>query len=243
MAYNPSFAPDPLPVGGFEFDRSVFAYALRGPPQASPPASADENSDDDLDTDEDDAPDMLDALPLQLEQSKCAPGCTLSAFSILDLRDGSADRAALGETQDWLAAGAFPSAAEDRAVGAMLGMAVGDALGAPVEFQPVQYARLDVVTGMGAPGSVQGGFGLRPGQYTDDTSMGLCLADSLLSRNGVLDNYDLMLRFVSWWFFGYNNAFAEDPDGARPSVGLGGLIKQSFIRFLRRGVRRGAGVV
>jgi len=63
---------------------------------------------------------------------------------------------------------------------------------------------------------------LRPGQWTDDTSMGLCLADSLLlsSMNAaasaaVFDPLDLMLRFEAWWHFGYNNAFANDAETAR----------------------------
>src|SRR5690606_20471685 len=100
----------------------------------------------------------------------------------------------------------FADIKEDRAIGCMLGMAVGDALGAPVEFHPVQYDK-KFVKDMGH--KVQGSFALQPGQWTDDASMGLCLADSLLVHQD-FNPADLKLRFVNWWFFGYNNAFRFD---------------------------------
>lgn len=53
-------------------------------------------------------------------------------------------------------------------------------------------------------------FRLKPGQWTDDTSMALCLADSLLCRQG-FDGADLRQRFYSWCFGGYNTPFAADP--------------------------------
>ncbi len=84
------------------------------------------------------------------------------------------------------------AACRDRGVGALLGLAVGDAVGATLEFQnrqsrPVLY---DMVGG--------GPFRLKPGQWTDDTSMALALADSLL-QHGKLEPEDLMQRFLSWW--------------------------------------------
>lgn len=79
----------------------------------------------------------------------------------------------------------------DRAMGAMLGLAVGDALGTTLEF--VERDRRPRLTDM-----VGGGmFSLEPGQWTDDTAMALALADSLLTCDG-LDERDLMTRFVSW---------------------------------------------
>ena len=44
-----------------------------------------------------------------------------------------------------------------------------------------------------------------------------------------------MMRFMAWWYLGYNNAFAAHPDGPRPSVGLGGTISQSLRRFSMTG--------
>jgi ADP-ribosyl-[dinitrogen reductase] hydrolase len=89
-------------------------------------------------------------------------------------------------------------AVRDRALGALIGLAVGDALGTTLEFErrdakPPVY---DMVGG--------GPFSLRPGQWTDDTSMALCLADSLIACNG-LDERDLMERFCRWYQAGENS--------------------------------------
>lgn len=59
----------------------------------------------------------------------------------------------------------------DRFRGCLLGLAVGDALGTAVEFQP--RGSFTPVTDMAGGGP----FRLKPGQWTDDTSMALCLAD------------------------------------------------------------------
>ncbi|MYC67957.1 MAG: hypothetical protein F4X12_16650 [Acidobacteriia bacterium] len=80
----------------------------------------------------------------------------------------------------------------DRAMGALLGLAVGDALGTTLEFQSRDKTpRIVDITG-GGP------FQLRPGCWTDDTAMALALADSLLASESV-DCRDLMDRFVAWW--------------------------------------------
>ena len=80
----------------------------------------------------------------------------------------------------------------DRAIGAFLGLAVGDALGTTLEFEMRdQMPRIEDITG-GGP------FGLAPGCWTDDTAMALALADSLLASES-LDCRDLMDRFVAWW--------------------------------------------
>ena len=87
---------------------------------------------------------------------------------------------------------------ENRAVGALLGLAVGDALGTTLEFtQRDSYTPLaDMVGG--------GPFELQPGQWTDDTSMALALAESL-SVKAALDEADLMGRFANWYVHGVNS--------------------------------------
>ena len=116
---------------------------------------------------------------------------------------------------------------EKKAIGSMLGMAIGDAMGARYEFLPVRYGKIDLVD-MG--NRQRSNFDLEPGQWTDDTSMGLCLADSLLMKNGKLDQHDLMKRFLCWWKGGYNNAFRYNKF-PRHSVGLGGNISLSFKEY------------
>lgn len=81
---------------------------------------------------------------------------------------------------------------EDRAIGAMLGLAIGDAIGTTIEFElRDRNPRLvDMVGG--------GPFRLVPGQWTDDTAMALALMDSLLAHD-ILDEEDLMRRFIEWY--------------------------------------------
>ena len=84
----------------------------------------------------------------------------------------------------------------DRYRGALLGLAVGDALGAPVEF--MRPGTFDPVTEMLGGGP----HGLMPGEWTDDTSMALCLAESLIERRG-FDAIDQLQRYVRWWRNGH----------------------------------------
>ena len=87
-----------------------------------------------------------------------------------------------------------------RALGAILGSAVGDALGAPFEFGPAcQYSAQFPHPVLGGVGEMMGGgsFGWAPAEFTDDTQMTLALAESLLAQ-GSLDLDDLWTRFVSW---------------------------------------------
>lgn len=84
----------------------------------------------------------------------------------------------------------------ERYRGSLLGLACGDAVGTTVEFRPRgSFAPLTDMVG-GGP------FGLRPGQWTDDTSMALCLAESLLNKKG-FDASDQMGRYLNWWQWGY----------------------------------------
>ena len=119
---------------------------------------------------------------------------------------------------------------EKACIGAMLGMAIGDAIGERVEFYPLKYGCNDIQD-MG--NQIYGKFQLKPGQWTDDTSMGLCLADSLLENKGDFNGHDFMLRLLSWWNFGYNNTFRFDNNRYKKnSFGLGGNVAGSFKRYL-----------
>jgi ADP-ribosyl-[dinitrogen reductase] hydrolase len=84
----------------------------------------------------------------------------------------------------------------DRYRGALLGLAAGDALGTTLEFttpgtvKPIK----DIIGG--------GPFNLKPGQWTDDTSMALCLAESLIECRG-FDPTDQMERYLKWYERGH----------------------------------------
>lgn len=84
----------------------------------------------------------------------------------------------------------------DRYRGCLLGLACGDAVGTAVEFSP--RGSFPPVTGMTGGGP----FGLAPGEWTDDTSMALCLAASLIHREG-FDATDQMNRYCNWRSVGY----------------------------------------
>lgn len=84
----------------------------------------------------------------------------------------------------------------DRAAGVLLGLACGDAVGTTLEFKaPGTFAPIDDLVG-GGP------FGLRAGEWTDDTSMALCLAESILDVGGT-DLEDQLRRYVLWQTRGY----------------------------------------
>jgi ADP-ribosyl-[dinitrogen reductase] hydrolase len=80
---------------------------------------------------------------------------------------------------------------KDRSRGALIGLAVGDALGAAVEFKsPGSFAS---VTGYRDGGPHR----LDAGEWTDDTSMALALADSIATVGWDLN--DQANRYVQWW--------------------------------------------
>lgn len=109
----------------------------------------------------------------------------------------------------------------DRALGAFIGLAVGDAIGTTLEFETrdAQPPLTDMVGG--------GPFKLRPGVWTDDTSMALSLADSLIACDG-LDERDLMERFVRWYEDGENS-----PTGRCFDIGI--TTRDALERFKRTG--------
>lgn len=85
---------------------------------------------------------------------------------------------------------------KDRFRGALLGLACGDALGTTLEFKsPGTFKPIDDIIG-GGP------FGLKPGQWTDDTSMALCLAESLIECQE-FNPKDQLQRYVQWWREGH----------------------------------------
>jgi ADP-ribosyl-[dinitrogen reductase] hydrolase len=84
----------------------------------------------------------------------------------------------------------------NRAIGALLGLAVGDAVGTALEFRPPgTFTPIDDMVG-GGP------FGLEAGEWTDDTSLALCLAESILD-SGAMNPNDQLRRYLLWADSGY----------------------------------------
>lgn len=105
----------------------------------------------------------------------------------------------------------------ERYAGCLLGLACGDAVGTAVEFR--SRGTFPPVTDM-----VGGGpFSLAPGKWTDDTSMALCLAESLLNKGG-FDAKDQMGRYVNWRDWGYLSSTGDCFD-------IGMTVRQALASF------------
>jgi ADP-ribosylglycohydrolase len=107
----------------------------------------------------------------------------------------------------------------ERYRGSLLGLAVGDAVGTTLEFKPPgSFVPITNMVG-GGP------FHLAPGQWTDDTSMALCLAESLVECQG-LDLVDQLERYVRWYREGYLSSTGRCFD-------IGNTVRGALLRFER----------
>ena len=101
--------------------------------------------------------------------------------------------------------------------GCLIGLACGDALGAPVEFLPRgTFPPVETLTGGGK-------FQLKAGEWTDDTSMALCLASSLIEKQ-TFDPEDQMQKYLKWAEKGYLSC--KDY-----CFGMGKTIFQALLRY------------
>ena len=109
----------------------------------------------------------------------------------------------------------------DRYEGALLGLACGDAVGTTLEFQPRgSFVPLTDMVG-GGP------FSLKAGQWTDDTSMALCLAEGLITKQAC-DPQDQMARYANWYQWGYWSSTGHCFD-------IGMATRAAIQEFLRSG--------
>lgn len=111
---------------------------------------------------------------------------------------------------------------EDRALAAFLGLAIGDALGATVEF----LTRDEIIARHGRHKKIIGGGWLRlaPGQVTDDTEMSLALGRSLVRRGG-FDCRDICEEFAAWLKAG--------------PVDVGNTCRRGIRRYITQGILAG----
>ena len=108
-----------------------------------------------------------------------------------------------------------------RFLGCLLGLATGDALGTTLEFcQPGTFEPIEDMVG-GGP------FNLPPGYWTDDTSMALCLAESLLECDG-FDPVDQIQRYTRWWREGYLSSTGRCFD-------IGNTVRRALMCFEETG--------
>jgi ADP-ribosyl-[dinitrogen reductase] hydrolase len=105
--------------------------------------------------------------------------------------------------------------------GCLLGLACGDSVGTTVEFKA--RGSFKPVTDMGGGGP----FRLNAGEWTDDTSMALCLAESFIEI-GRFDPKDQMERYCRWMDEGYLSSNGQCFD-------IGGTVRDALSRFKRTG--------
>jgi ADP-ribosyl-[dinitrogen reductase] hydrolase len=107
-------------------------------------------------------------------------------------------------------------------MGALMGLAVGDALGTTIEFKPPgTFKPVTDITG-GGP------FNLQPGEWTDDTSLALCLAESLITVKD-FNKRDQLERYVKWMDTGHNSSNGRCFD-------IGNTTSYSLNRFKKTGL-------
>ena len=107
----------------------------------------------------------------------------------------------------------------ERYRGCLLGLATGDALGTTLEFRaPGTFTPIAEMLG-GGP------FNLKAGEWTDDTSMALCLAESLVERQS-FDPLDQMTRYLRWYREGYLSSNGRCFD-------IGGTTRSALVEFER----------
>lgn len=109
----------------------------------------------------------------------------------------------------------------DRFTGCLIGLACGDAIGGPAEFY--RRGRFTPITGMQGGGK----FKLQAGEWTDDTAMSLCLAESLVECQG-MNVLDQMQRYWRWADEGYHSTRST-------AFGVGKTVAEALCSFHRTG--------
>ncbi len=127
-------------------------------------------------------------------------------------------------------------------VGALLGMAVGDALGTTYEFARMDQPPYPTLATGPATDIVGGGpFDLVAGQITDDTQMAVCLARSLVDK-GDIDMLDLATRYVAWYqhAFDVGNQTASALGAIESGASVGAAGREVWHRSGRRAAGNGS---
>ena len=119
----------------------------------------------------------------------------------------------------------------NRSIGCLMGLAVGDAVGTTLEFKERDYKNITDMVG-GGP------FQLDPGQWTDDTSMALCLGYALLEGhdiNSITESIKWseaqLVNYVDWYRNGYCSSNGHCFD-------IGGTTRNALLNYIRDGVLR-----
>lgn len=129
----------------------------------------------------------------------------------------------------------FENSRESKAFGSFIGTSIGDSLGVFTEGLPIDYDRNNFKGYENAYEAAKDSFYLqRPGQFTDDTALALCIADSLILKNLKYDGIDLRYRFLLWFYQGYNNGKRAETDPTyQLSIGIGMATYNACTDFVK----------
>ena len=106
--------------------------------------------------------------------------------------------------------------------GMLLGLAVGDALGVPVEFDSRRSLKAEPVTNMRSGGS----WGQEAGTWSDDTSLTIAAMESI-ARLGKIDFQDIMQNFLRWFEH-------DDFTATGKRFDIGNTTRAAIVRFARK---------
>jgi len=120
-----------------------------------------------------------------------------------------------------------------RAIGSILGLAIGDALGAPFEFRRRSQVAFPL------PAFELPWNGMPPGTWTDDTAMAMNLWTSLIDHGGALDLGDVMDRHLAW--LGSDPPDIGNQTRAALTLAWEGTADPARVVFERRGPEVSAG--
>ena len=115
---------------------------------------------------------------------------------------------------------------KDRAIGCFIGLAIGDALGSPAEFK--EPGEFEPITEM----RYSGVWRIPAGYWTDDTSMAICLAESIIEHNRI-HHLDILERFCRWYQLGENSSNGRCFD-------IGNTTKKALNAWILNGNQTGA---
>lgn len=112
---------------------------------------------------------------------------------------------------------------------AVLGFAVGDAFGVPVEFlkrEEVKQINLKEMVGRDTTDQIYSRWGklIPAGSWSDDTSMLIASMDSIINNNGNINYNDIMFKFIDWATRGTYSSFGK-------SFGIGTIVYNSLKRY------------
>jgi ADP-ribosyl-[dinitrogen reductase] hydrolase len=117
----------------------------------------------------------------------------------------------------------MPTPVIDRAAGALLGLAVGDALGAGYEFRSPPG---------GDAAMIGGGLGdWAPGEWTDDTQMAICIAE--VAATGRLDATEVAQQFLDWYATDPKDVGIQTTDVLRGAASASDVAPRAAARFAR----------